>query len=395
MIDLVLLLLLFWNIAIGFRQGLAIGVLSVSGFIGGALLAVAVAPPLAGRFLEGVARSAVVLAVVLVAAWLGQLLGGVLGVRLRRRLDLPVVRTVDQVLGALAGLLAACLVLWFVGGSVREVAPPQLARQVASSQVLAAIDRVVPRHLADLAADFRQRVSTSAFPRVFEGVRPEPLVPVAPPDAGAMAPAVQAQVRRSVVKITGDAPACERGQEGSGAVIAPRTGDHQRPRGGRGPPSRRFSSPGTGDATRRRSCSSTRAPTSRSSPSPACRPRRCLSGRICSAVTTRWWRATRATGPTSSCPRGCGSTLSATGEDIYGGAGAVRQVYSLFTTVEQGNSGGPVVAVDGSLAGVVFAKSLDDAQTGYALTLTEVREEIRTGIAARTGGSAPGGCTVG
>lgn len=393
MIDLVLLLLLFWNTAIGFRQGLAIGVLSVSGFIGGALAAAVVAPPLAGRFLDGVARSAVVLAVVLVAAWLGQLLGGVLGVRLRRRLDLPVVRTVDQVLGALAGLIAASLVLWFVGGSVREVAPPQLARQVASSQVLAVIDRVVPRHLADLAADFRQRVSTSAFPRVFEGVRPEPLVPVAPPDAGAMAAAVQTQVRRSVVKITGEAPACDRGQEGSGAVIAPGrviTNAHvvagvRRPVVQLAGNGRRYSAsvvlfdPRTDVAVL--AVPGLQAPAL---------PLGEDLERGDAAVVAGY----PGNGPYVVVPARVRSTISATGEDIYGGAGAVRQVYSLFTTVEQGNSGGPVVALDGSLAGVVFAKSLDDAQTGYALTLTEVRDEIRTGIAARTT-VGTGGCTVG
>jgi S1-C subfamily serine protease len=61
----------------------------------------------------------------------------------------------------------------------------------------------------------------------------------------------------------------------------------------------------------------------------------------------------------------------------------VRQVYSLFAQVEPGNSGGPVMTPEGNLVGVVFAKSLDDANTGYALTLVEAQPVIQAGIDAR------------
>ena len=38
-----------------------------------------------------------------------------------------------------------------------------------------------------------------------------------------------------------------------------------------------------------------------------------------------------------------------------------------------GNSGGPLLSTDGRVVGVVFAKSLDDPSTGYALTMDEAR----------------------
>jgi S1-C subfamily serine protease len=88
------------------------------------------------------------------------------------------------------------------------------------------------------------------------------------------------------------------------------------------------------------------------------------------------------------------SVLTAVGEDIYGKPGATREVYSLFADVQPGNSGGPLLDDRGRLAGVVFARSLDDAQTGYALTLDEVRGDITAGIRAddkvSTGGCASG-----
>ena len=45
-----------------------------------------------------------------------------------------------------------------------------------------------------------------------------------------------------------------------------------------------------------------------------------------------------------------------------------RDVYALFGTVRAGNSGGPLLAPDGSVLGVVFASAIDDPDTGYALT---------------------------
>ena len=96
----------------------------------------------------------------------------------------------------------------------------------------------------------------------------------------------------------------------------------------------------------------------------------------------------------SSGPARVRSLLRATGSDIYGQPGAVRQVYQLYAKVEPGNSGGPLLATDGSLAGIVFAKSLDDQSTGYALTLEESRSSLRAG-AGRSTPVGTGACAAG
>ena len=54
--------------------------------------------------------------------------------------------------------------------------------------------------------------------------------------------------------------------------------------------------------------------------------------------------------------------INANGPDIYHRGTVRRDVYSLFATVRQGNSGGPLLTPDGKVYGVVFAKSLDDAE---------------------------------
>lgn len=74
--------------------------------------------------------------------------------------------------------------------------------------------------------------------------------------------------------------------------------------------------------------------------------------------------------------------ITANGPDIYHRKTVRRDVYSLYATVRQGNSGGPLLTPDGKVYGVVFAKSLDDANTGYALTADEVQPDVTQGRAA-------------
>jgi len=50
--------------------------------------------------------------------------------------------------------------------------------------------------------------------------------------------------------------------------------------------------------------------------------------------------------------------------------------------VRPGNSGGPLLLSNGTVAGVVFAAAVDDPDTGYALTAAEVAPGIHAGVAA-------------
>ena len=67
---------------------------------------------------------------------------------------------------------------------------------------------------------------------------------------------------------------------------------------------------------------------------------------------------------------------SARGRDIYGQNLVTRQIYALQASIRPGNSGGPFSLPDGTVAGVVFARSVTDANVGYALTAAEVRPDL-------------------
>ncbi len=64
--------------------------------------------------------------------------------------------------------------------------------------------------------------------------------------------------------------------------------------------------------------------------------------------------------------------LNATGYDIYNQSTITRSVYVLSDAIEHGDSGGPMVDEDGQVVGVVFGKSSNIANVGYALTADQV-----------------------
>jgi S1-C subfamily serine protease len=68
--------------------------------------------------------------------------------------------------------------------------------------------------------------------------------------------------------------------------------------------------------------------------------------------------------------------------DIYGDGSHLREVISIRALVRPGNSGGPVVSLGGSVYGVVFAASVSDPDTGYALTADQVADSAQEGRAA-------------
>ena len=76
------------------------------------------------------------------------------------------------------------MLVWFVAGAVRPAAPTTVAKAIGESRVLATIDHVVPAPTGRLFAGFRSMLDQNGIPRVFDGLTPEPIPPVAPPESG-------------------------------------------------------------------------------------------------------------------------------------------------------------------------------------------------------------------
>jgi len=85
------------------------------------------------------------------------------------------------------------------------------------------------------------------------------------------------------------------------------------------------------------------------------------------------------------------SRVQALGRDIYGRRLVTRTIYEIQSLVRPGNSGGPLVEPDGSVAGVVFARSTLNNDIGFVLTSDTVTPVV-TSVAARTAKVSTGPC---
>jgi S1-C subfamily serine protease len=394
-LDIALVAVLLGYALIGHRQGLVVSVMSLVGFLSGGALGMWLLPILLKRWdsvdNNGGLRTVVLIFWVFVLASVGQAIAVLLGSRLRGGMRDRPVRVIDSVLGAMATVVAASVLIWFMAGAVRGGAPAPLAKAIGGSRVIQAIDRFVPPQTARLFASFGSVLDREGFPRVFEGVQAEPIAPVSPPNNQLASGLGVARAAASIVKITGVAESCNRGQEGSGWVVAPQrvvtnahvvagvSGEHVRVQGtGRSYDARVI----VFDPKRDLAVLSVPG-----LPAPALTQGSVLN-RSDGAVVAGF----PLDGPYRLDPARVRDLLRATGADIYGNPGVVREIYSLFAKVEPGNSGGPLLSPSGDVVGIVFAKSLDDNNTGYALTLAEARPVLeaagRSFSLVNTGGCA-------
>jgi S1-C subfamily serine protease len=81
-----------------------------------------------------------------------------------------------------------------------------------------------------------------------------------------------------------------------------------------------------------------------------------------------------------------------TGPDIYdSGEDVTREIYTIRALVRSGNSGGPLVAPNGRVLGVIFAAAADNRNVGFAVTANEASDAAQRG-AERTRGVRTGDC---
>ncbi|MGH3125188.1 MAG: MarP family serine protease, partial [Streptosporangiaceae bacterium] len=89
--------------------------------------------------------------------------------------------------------------------------------------------------------------------------------------------------------------------------------------------------------------------------------------------------------PFTVVPARVGNDQLAQAPDIYQSKEVTRQIYSIRADVQPGNSGGPLLAPNGEVDGVVFAAAVGVKDTGYALTASEVESDARSAAAATRG----------
>lgn len=385
-LDILLLVAAVWFAVVGYRQGFVVGILSVIGFLGGGVVAVYTLPVVWDALTDNspisTTTAVVAVIVVIVCASVGQALTTHLGNRLRVHITWSPARALDATGGALVNVLAMLLVAWLIGSALGGTTIPTLGKEVRNSRVLLGVSQVMPQQADTWFTDFTSVLAQNGFPQVFSPFADEPITDVRPPDPALRHSAVAHSAKRSVVKVVGTATSCGKILEGSGFVFADRrvmTNAHVV--GGVDEPTVQIGGEGRKYDAKvvlydwHRDIAVLDVPDLKA---PVLHFSDTVAHNQDSAIVAGFpengsydVRAARVRG-----------RITANGPDIYHRGTVRRDVYSLYATVRQGNSGGPLLTTDGKVYGVVFAKSLDDADTGYALTAHEIQQDIAQGRTA-------------
>ncbi|WP_027862555.1 MarP family serine protease [Marmoricola sp. URHB0036] len=360
----------------GYWQGFITGAFATAGLLLGGLVGIWLAPLLLGDAAPSMWVSLGALFVVLVMASLGQAVLQFAGTRIRAKITWQPIRAVDAIGGAALSVVAVLVVAWMLGVAISGSRIPGISPQVRDSKVLLAVNRVMPVQAQQALRSFDQVVGSSFFPRYLEPFAPERIVNVEPAQARVVRDPDIRNARQSVFKVR-STNRCGSGVEGTGFLYAPHrlmTNAHV---------VAGVTEPEIKDGDRTLDATvvyynpdvdvavldvpDLDGPTIRFE----------LDGKEKMQGAVLGYPQD---GPYDAQPARIRGEQRLRSPDIYGNGTVTRHVFSLRGSIRPGNSGGPFVSSAGKVLGVVFAASVSDKDTGYALTSDQVRQAAARGL---------------
>lgn len=366
LLDALVVIVLLVYLSEGWRTGFIRSLSAIVGLVAGAVAAFFLIPVIGTVVPDPFWRTFLVVSSAVALIILGSLAGAGVGRALRGRVEKSPLRPLDRIGGAVANLVVGALITALLAGSVASLGIPVLSAAVSNSWVLQAINTVTPEPVTAALARLRSAVLAQGLPVIsggFSGITKSPGVPKVDTGTSALAAAAA-----SVVRINGTAYACGQNQSGSGFVVA-----------------------------RDRVVTNAHVVAGVTQPIVQAPNGQALDGRIVyfdpqndlAVIAVSGLRVPTLAlgGPLSVGDDGVidgypfGGPFTTGGaqvlahstesvENIYNSARTNRDLYTLAADIEPGNSGGPLLEQNGSIAGIVFAKSSTDANLGYAMTDT-------------------------
>ncbi len=362
----------------GYWQGFVTGAFATGGLLAGGLFGVWLAPLALGDARPSLLVSLGALFIVILSASLGQALLQFLGARLRDKIRWQPIRALDAVGGAALSAVAVLLVAWALGVAVSGTRIGGITGIVRDSTVLGEVDRALPASAGKALQSFNDVVGTSFFPRYLEPFAPERIVRVGPGPKRLLRDPDVADARASVLKIRGTND-CGRGIEGSGFLYSDdrvMTNAHV-VAGVRDPDVIINDAAVPAEVVYYNPDLDIAVLDVESGSLPHLGFDR--SGAPGDGVAVLGYPQD---GPYDVQPARIRSEQRLRSPNIYGDGTVIREVYALRGLIRPGNSGGPIVSSAGEVTGVVFAASVTDRDTGYAITASQVARSASVGLAS-------------
>lgn len=332
-------------------------------------------------------RVLAVIGTAVVAIGLGFTLGSAVGSAFRRGIHKVRLGWFDRLAGGVVGVVITALVWVMATASIGLLGIPILSTSLASSSVIRTIDSLTPDPVRSLLAQLRAQVvdgGTAWLVEALDGPTEAPTIPSIATDQAAITAA-----SASVVRVTGNAYQCGFGVTGSGFVAAPdRIVTNAHVVAGVTDPV--VEAPGAlpvpgrvvyVDAAQDLAVIAT-------------------DGLDVAALPLDPEVVAGDQGIVAGYPFGGPLTLEpaevvsdADTALLIGSTPSSREVLTLAANVNQGNSGGPLLALDGTVSGVVFGKGTSAANVGYAIPLSAVAPVVAQ-AESLTAAVDPGACAV-
>lgn len=383
-IDLLILIWVILAITRGYRVGFLRQAFSFAGFLVGLLSASWLATHLADNIEGGANGLILVLLITLIVAAVGASFAELVAVKLQAKIKFKHIHTFNKGLGALFSVSAVLISAWIIASALNRLPIAGLGISLQRSRILVAVNNIMPPAPAVMER-LGRILSPHGFPRVFVG--DEPYIDPAGPPATPEVEAAAAKANASTVRIEGTG--CGGVSVGSGFVAAPGyvvTNAHvvagvRQPiimdQRGRHVSSVVWFDPDIDMAVLKSDN---------------------LSGPPLPLATGLAERGTSAAvlgypggGRLTIDPAVILTTRQAIGRDIYDRGISTREIYAVQAFIEPGNSGGPLVLADGTVAGVMFGAAINREDLSYALTSQQISDDVQTAV-TRTHAVGTGSC---
>ena len=372
LLDLVILAATLIGLANGYRRGFWLSTAQYAGLVIGVLLGATAAQPVL-NYLDihnPAARPLGAALVLVIGGSLGSSIGFAAGEPIRRRiLHAGVHTTTDSIGGAALSVLAVLMMCWFLGLSFSRGPSAEVAQLIQRSAVLHSLDDVAPRPPPFLAS-VAGILSGVYFPPVFASLEPTLPSPLPVPTSVDTPGVVHAA--QSVVKVA--SLGCGGLVTGSGFPVGPgyiATNAHVVS----GTSAHTILTPGGAEMQAtviyfdpEKDVAVLYVPGYRTAPLIFGPADRGTKGAVIGYPGG---------GPEQISPAVVDGKVPAQGRDIYNSNLITREIYVLQARVRPGNSGGPLVDLEGRVLGLVFATSAGDPTQAYALTDAEIAGDIR------------------